>query len=99
MEDQNKQPISGYVVNVSLLKIIKAKRSYFESEVQNSTNQSRTTCFSHEKRKLATEEDQNTGWEYVNFKKFDNGDLLVTNSTSEKATCNCTIFHNWQKHE
>ena len=69
-----------------------------ESEVPNSTNQSRTACFSPENRKLATE-DQNSGWEYVNFKKFGNGDLLVTNSTSEKATCNCTIFHNWQKHE
>ena len=42
MEDQNKQPISGSVFNVSPLKVSKAKRSYFEFEIQNSTNQPRT---------------------------------------------------------
>ena len=52
MEDQNKQPISGYVFNVSPLKVSKARRSYFKFEIQNSTNQSRTVCFSPEKRTL-----------------------------------------------
>ena len=44
--------------------------------------------FSPEKRRLiesiATDEDQNIGCELVNFKKSDNGDLLVTNFTSMK---------------
>ena len=53
MEDQNKQPISDYVVNVSPIKVYTAKRSYFEFEIQNSTNQLQTVCFSLEKRKLA----------------------------------------------
>ena len=88
MEDQNKQPISGYVFNVSPLKVSKANCSYFEFEIQNSTNQSRTVCFSPEKQKLiesiATDEDHNTGCELVNVKKSDNGDLLVTHFTSVK---------------
>ena len=33
MKDQNKQPISGYVVNVSVLKISKIKRIYFGSSI------------------------------------------------------------------
>ena len=53
MEDQNKQPISDYVVNVSPIKVSTAKRSYFEFEIQNSTNQLRIICFSLEKRRLA----------------------------------------------
>ena len=52
MEDQNKHPISGYVVNVSPLKISKAKRSYFDFEKQNSTNQLQTVCFSPQKRRV-----------------------------------------------
>ena len=85
MEDQNKQPITGYVFNVSPLKVSKAKRRYFEFEIQNSTNQSRTVCFSPEKRRpiesIATDEDQNIGCVLVNLKKSDNGDLLMTNFT------------------
>ena len=42
MEDQNKHHIFGYTTNVSPLKISKAKRSYFEFEKQNSTNQLQT---------------------------------------------------------
>ena len=38
MENQNKQPISAYVANVSPPKVSKAKCSYFEFEIQNSTN-------------------------------------------------------------
>lgn len=53
MEDQNEQPISDYVVNVSPIKVSTAKRSYFEFEIQNSINQLRTVCFSLEKRRLA----------------------------------------------
>ena len=88
MEDQNKQPISGYVFNVSPLKVSKANCSYFEYEIENSTNQSRTVCFSPEKRRLiesiATDEDQNIGCELAHFKKSDNDDLLVTDFTSVK---------------
>ena len=61
---------------------------YFEFETQNSTNQSRTVCFSAEKRKLiesiTTNEHQNIGCKLVNFQKPDNGDLLVINFTSVK---------------
>ena len=88
MEDQNKQPISDYVFNVLSRIVSKAKRRYFEFEIQNSTNQSETVCFLPEKRRLiesiATDEDQNTRCDLVNFKKSDNGDLLVTNFTSVK---------------
>ena len=74
--------------NVSPLKVSKANCSYFEFQIQNSTNQSRTVCFSPKKRKLiesiATGEDYNIGCELVNVKKSDNGDLLVTNFTSVK---------------
>ena len=73
MEDQSKQPTSGYIVNVSPLKLSKVKRSYFEFEIQNSTNQSRAVCFSPEKQRriesIAKDEDQNIGCELVNFKK------------------------------
>ena len=82
MEDHSKQPISDYVFNVSPLKVSKAKRSYFEFEIQRSTNRSQTVCFSPEKRRLiesiATDEDKNVGRDLVNFDKSDNGDLLVT---------------------
>ena len=88
MEDQNKHHISGYVANVSPLKISKAKRSYFEFGKQNSTNQLQTVCFSPEKRRviesIPTDEYQNIGCELVNFKKSDNGDMLVIIFTSVK---------------
>ena len=74
--------------NVSPLKVSKANCSYFEFQIQNSTNQSQTVCFSPKKRKLiesiATNEDYNIGCELVNVKKSDNGDILVTNFTSVK---------------
>ena len=44
MEDETRQPISGYVVNISSLKVSKGKR-YFEFEIRNLTDQSRTVCF------------------------------------------------------
>ena len=88
MEDQNKHHISGYVASVSPLKISKAKRSYFEFGKQNSTNQLQTVCFSPEKRRviesIPTDEYQNVGCELVNFKKSDNGDILVIIFTSVK---------------
>ena len=88
MEDQNKHHISGYVASVSPLKISKAKRSYFEFGKQSSTNQLQTVCFSPEKRtvieSIPTDEYQNVGCELVNFKKSDNGDILVIIFTSVK---------------
>ena len=88
MEDQNKHQISDYGANVSPLNISKAKRSYFEFEKQNSTNQLQTVCFSPEKRRviesIPTDEYQNIGCELVNFKKSDNGDILVIIFTSVK---------------
>ena len=88
MEDQNKHHISGYVANVSPLKISKAKRSYFEFGKQNSTNQLQTVCFSSGKRRVTesipTDKYQNIGCELVNFKKSDNGDTLVIIFTSVK---------------
>ena len=85
MEDPNKQPISGYLFIVSPLKVSKAKQRYFEFEIQNSTNQSQTVCFSPEKRRLiesiATDKNQNIACE---FEKSDKGNLLVANFTSVK---------------
>ena len=41
MKDQNQQPIYGYVVNVSPLKISKTKRTYFRSSLfYNKSNMS-----------------------------------------------------------
>ena len=84
MEDQ-----SGYVLMFHYLKYPKQSTvCYFEFETQNSTNQSRSVCFSAEKRKLiesiTTNEHQNIGCKLVNFQKPDNGDLLVINFTSVK---------------
>ena len=88
MKDQNKQPISGYVVNVSPRKLSKEKRSYFEFEIQNSTNQLRNVCFLDKKQRLiesiATDEDQNIVCGLVSFKKSENNDLLVTDFNSLK---------------
>ena len=88
MEDQNKQPISGYVFHFLPLKVSKAKCSYLEFVIQYSISQSQTVCFSPEKRRFikttATNEDQSIGCELVSFKKSDNGDLVVTNFISVK---------------
>ena len=79
MEDQNKQPISGYVFNVSPLKVSKAKRTFWNTEFYQSITNCLFAYWEHCYRWWTS-----IGCELVNFKKPDNGDLLVTNFTSVK---------------
>ena len=46
MKDRNQQSISSYAIDVSPLKLSKGQSSYFELEIQDSTDQSKALCFS-----------------------------------------------------
>ena len=83
------EQITGYVVDISPIKMAKSKkRSYFDFSLLNENKQLRSVCFSPEKHKLLTkihqEKSSNIGCEIKNFKNSDVGDLMVTNFTSIK---------------